>query len=107
LFFYDPDCNHCRDVAQQLAESEEMNVRIAEGDLRVLAVNIYGDEGRSLVHIPENWIHGVDLSGIEEHELYIVRSAPAIYLLDAEHKVLLKDCRTDEVEHLLATTVYE
>jgi hypothetical protein len=36
-----------------------------------------------------------------------VRSAPAIYLLDAEHKVLLKDCRTDEVEHLLATTVYE
>jgi thiol-disulfide isomerase/thioredoxin len=107
LFFYNPDCEHCSEAARELADNEEMNVRIADGDLRVLAVNIYSDEGRSRVDIPKNWIQGVDLSGIEEHELYIVRSVPTIYVLGADHKVLLKDCSTEDVEHLYAKAVYE
>jgi hypothetical protein len=107
LFFYDPDCEHCSEVANELAGNEEMNARIAEGNLRVLAVNIYGEEGANRVAIPSNWTRGVDLSGIEEHELYVVRSTPALYVLDAYHKVLLKDCDADDVEHLYAKAVYE
>ncbi len=107
LFFYDPDCHVCHDIAKQLAGQD-----ILTNDSDIAVVSIYPDidTNRWLAHrqaFPSNWKDMCSVNGeIAEKELFHLPVLPAIYLLDNNNFVILKDCKPDiliSVLHQLKT----
>lgn len=95
VIFYDPDCDHCRDVITEFRRSPEVTAMTADGSLGMLAVYYEGDQevwnhGKGL--IPDSWIDAVTPDDvIEEEALYTLSRQPTLYLLDNEGKVLVRD----------------
>lgn len=94
LIFYDPDCAHCSDILSYIAGDEQINSMVASGELTVLAV--YAEGKRDVWdgtknEMPRNWLVGYDLTGVLENDLYDLPAMPTLYLLDADHRVVLKD----------------
>lgn len=96
LFFYDPDCDHCREVMVELTDLGEY--------VNVLAVCVVDDEARwqqKLDLLPADWVAVLDCSGIMINDTYVIRSMPSIYLLDSERKVVLKNPSTEKLYNTL------
>ena len=97
LLFYDPDCDHCMQTIAELSGSPLLNGAIARGDLVVVAVYAGFDGSdraawlRTLDRLPSAWTVGFDLGTIYTRDLYVLRNLPALYLLDASRRVILKD----------------
>ena len=94
LIFYDPECPHCPEILSQIASHQGINRAIDEGKLGVLAIYTEGNRevwDRTKADMPGNWSVGYDLSGILDEEQYDLPAMPIIYLLDSEHRVILKD----------------
>ncbi len=95
VMFYDPDCDHCRDVITELKRSPDVACMIAGGKLGMLAVYYEGDDevwnhGKGL--IPDSWIDAVTPDDvIEDEALYTLNRQPTLYLIDNEGKVLVRD----------------
>ena len=73
LFFHDPDCPRCQAMASAMRSSRTIGTRLADGSLRVAAVDLSLN--------PE----------VEADTLYEIRATPAVYLLRADGTVVLKD----------------
>lgn len=105
LYFYNPDCENCREVTRNMKQSQVINGLISAGNLKVLAV--YPDEDKQawLNHIPEmpgTWIVGHDSGSIlKNEEIYDLKAIPCLYLLDKNKTVLLKDAVFEQVEAYL------
>ncbi|WP_300905132.1 DUF5106 domain-containing protein [uncultured Alistipes sp.] len=94
LLFYDPDCDHCREIMEALASSERLRSAIAAGGLTLLALYADGDRAawdRTKEQLPAAWIVGFDTGAIRTHELYVLPAMPTLYLLDRDKRVLVKD----------------
>lgn len=94
LFFYDSDCDHCQEVMADLQEDVVLRRLADAGDLTVLLVDTGGNRSaweRTCPTLPAAWISALDAEGVWEQELYVWRSLPALYLLDASKTVLLKE----------------
>ncbi len=94
LVFYDPECDNCAEIIEKLRYNRELNVKIASGQIKVLA--IYAEENidlwkKELAKMPSNWVVGRAVSKIKSLGLYVLRAMPAIYLLDGDKKVLKKE----------------
>lgn len=89
LVLYDPTCDNCHKIIDGLKDNAGINDAIAEGSLQVLAINLLCDESPS--ELPDTWMQGTDISGIQDRDLYIIRATPSLYLLDSEHRVVAKD----------------
>jgi thiol-disulfide isomerase/thioredoxin len=105
LFFYNPGCNNCKEVSDQLISSLSVQYFIKENKLKILA--LYPDEDIQawrayLSNVPEEWINAYDATmRIKDDEVYDLKAIPTIYLLDKEKKVLLKDPTFDALESYL------
>ena len=103
LFFSNPGCQSCKDIIDALCSRTYLDSMIQSGRLAI--VNIYIDEEIDTwlsyeKEYPRNWINAYDYKGvINSDELYFVRAIPSVYLLDSEHRILLKDA---PVERILA-----
>lgn len=73
LFFHDPDCPRCRAFAEAMRTSEAIDRRVAEGTLRIAAVDLSLN------------------SSVEADTLYEIRATPSVYLLRADGTVVLKE----------------
>jgi thioredoxin-related protein len=95
LFFYNPECDACRQYKEVLATSAAVNDQIKKGALKVLAVYIDKDLSvwkRHLPEMPKNWLQGRDEDEyLFKHHVYDLHAIPTMYLLDRHKKVLLKD----------------
>lgn len=97
LVFSDPDCARCRENMPQLVASKALR----DGRVRVLVV--YPDADTSLWRqakpdLPPNWTDAYSPEGEVMHRpLYHLPRLPALYLLDAEKHVLVKDGSLEEV----------
>jgi hypothetical protein len=97
LVFSDPDCARCREHMPQLMASKALR----DGRVRVLVV--YPDADTSLWRqakpdLPSNWTDAYSPEGEVMHRpLYHLPRLPALYLLDAEKHVLVKDGSLEEV----------
>lgn len=94
LLFYDPDCDHCREIMQALASSPRLRRAIAAGQLTVVALYADGDRAawdRTKEQLPAEWIVGFDTGAIREGELYVLPAMPTLYLLDRDKRVVVKD----------------
>lgn len=104
LVFYDPECEHCKEIIGTLAASELLTRLQAEGRLTVLAVDTESDAAtwnKTKTDIPQAWTVAKDESRIVERTLYSLPEMPVIYLLDKDKKVLLKAPTPDALEAYL------
>lgn len=105
LFFYNPDCENCESIKQQIEYSQQISQLLTNGQLKIIA--LYPDEDwdtwyKHKDELPESWINAYDKEQlINTKKLYDLRAIPCLYLLDKEKKVLLKDARLSEVEDYL------
>lgn len=99
----------CRDITEGIKGSTIISNLQQDGRLKVLA--IYPDENLEEWHkhyedIPSSWINSYDKGcHIERENLYNVNAIPALYLLDKDKIVLVKDStNVAEIEHVLNRT---
>lgn len=109
LFFYNPDCNMCKEVERHINSSQLFGSLLSLGRLTIVA--LYPDEDiaawkRHLSQIPAAWINGYDATGETFSELYDLRAIPNIYLLDRNKTVLLKDAEVGAIEQYLAEKAF-
>ena len=97
LLFYDPECAHCMEKVSELSSMEALNEALSGGWMCVVAVYSGMDVmsrvtwRRTLDRLPSAWIAGYDDGTVYTEDLYVLRSLPALYLLDSSGRVLLKD----------------
>jgi hypothetical protein len=105
LYFYDPACEDCQVLMEQLNASEILNRLIDEKRIRVLAV--YPEEDTAVwleqaEHVPQTWINGYDKdAAIYTKGLYRMMSLPVLYLLDRDKNIRLQTATADEIENEL------
>lgn len=106
LMFSNPECPLCGEIMRQIASSELLSVLMQSGVVKVLT--LYPDEDIShwrkyLDNIPKEWIRAYDKGQILTQErLYNLSAIPALYLLDKEKRVLIKDgTSVADIENLL------
>ncbi|MDE5709213.1 MAG: DUF5106 domain-containing protein [Alistipes sp.] len=95
LFGNNPGCPMCREIHDAICASPLLSELIASGRLIVLA--FYPDEDLSewyayREHMPAAWINAYDKGCVvRETSSYDLSAIPALYLLDRDKRVLLKD----------------
>lgn len=107
IYINNPGCSMCRDISEQLKQSQIISELLCNGRLKIVA--IYPDENLDEWHkhyseIPSSWINGYDKGcHIRRENLYNVSAIPALYLLDKEKIVLVKDStNVGEIEYILS-----
>ncbi len=95
LFFYNPECDACKQYKDLIVASKVIDAQIRIGALKVLAIYIGKDLSIWKKHLPEmpkNWIHGRDENEyLYKNNIYDLHAIPTICLLDKNKKVILKD----------------
>lgn len=95
LMFNNPGCPLCRELTDHITESPMLNELTELGRLRTIA--IYPDADLAAwrsyqPNMPSAWISGYDAGEVISRErLYDLRAIPALYLLDSQKRVLVKD----------------
>ena len=95
LFINNPGCPMCRDIREEITASPMLAKMIKQGRLQVLA--LYPDEDLAewreyRSQIPAAWINAYDAGcEIRNNDLYNLSAIPALYLLDRDKRVLVKD----------------
>ncbi|MEP7374588.1 MAG: thioredoxin-like domain-containing protein [Chitinophagaceae bacterium] len=107
LYFYNPECNACKEMKAALIASPIITDKVTSGELKILAIYIDKDEKIWLNHLddlPQDWIHGRDIDEyLYKNKVYDLRAIPTLYLLDKDKRVVLKDCvEVREIEKMLA-----
>ena len=95
LLLTDPECPMCRRTTEELLASPRLNELAERGTLRILTLYSGEDTAawrRSLSHAPRGWLHACDAAcTVRDEGIYDRRALPALYLLDREKRVLVKD----------------
>ncbi len=95
IFFNNPGCHMCKEITEALCASPMLNEMVENGRLKILA--LYPDEDLAewtayRENIPSKWLNAYDKgTTIRNGNLYDLKAIPALYLLDAEKRVLIKD----------------
>ena len=107
LVFFDPDCKACRQALFGLKHSSLVNQLISEEVLQVMTVNAGFEEElwrAMLGDMPETWMKTTTTVEMLDGKCYDLSSMPALYLLDADRKIMAKgyyaEQLTDILEHL-------
>lgn len=102
LLFYDPDCQTCEMVINEIEQSEIFNRVQDEKKLHIVAIMPWNDAQHWKEHqsqISKKWTNGFDRkSAVYEHDLYDIQAFPSLYLVDKDNKVLIKDGDYLEIE---------
>lgn len=107
LLFYDPDCDHCKEVMLELQSNQSLSSAIASGKLHVLAIYSGDDHDlwkRTASSLPKTWSVGYDAGTLQENGSYVIRTLPTLYLLDTNKQVILKEA---SITSLLSETGVE
>ena len=104
LIFYDPDCDHCKEIIATLCSDEVLNRMTSGGELTVVAV--YSGDERELwsehaPSLPAGWTVGYEPGDMQERGTYVLRAMPTLYLLDRDKKVILKDVLAEQLLYML------
>ena len=101
VMFYNPGCTECGRIEESIQHSEVFAPLIASGRLKVLA--IYPDENseawrKYLPQMPAGWTVGQAPMGKDGTAAYDLPGIPALYLLDRDKTVLLRNRPVDVIE---------
>ncbi len=90
LFFNNPDCTDCKRVKELFEDNRMPNTKI---------VAIYCDDDKELwrnTEYDKEWINGYSKK-VSDDKIYDLRAIPALYLLDKDKKVILKDATAEMI----------
>lgn len=94
LMFYDPDCENCKAVIENMKANDILREMIAKGEITVLAIYSGSEKAiwqKQAGELPKEWVVGYEPGVIDEDELYYWRATPTFYLLSPDKDVILKD----------------
>jgi len=102
LYFYDPDCGHCKEATPELYDAY---ADLQSKNVEVLAICTTTDGKRwheFIVDNDLNWINLADLEAKTHFKYYYdVRSTPTVYILDEDKKILLKKIATEDIPDVI------
>ena len=103
LYLNDPECSACQQTKEVLLQSDIIASWKDSGRMKILSVCTEGKtEGWKNIPAPQGWIDGCDeQKQLLQEDLYDLRNLPAIYLLDKEKKILLKNTTVSRLEQYL------
>lgn len=88
LIFYDPDCEHCKEIIDALSR---MSFTRGVGVLAIDAEDDAEAWENTKGSLPSGWTVGFATTPILERELYTLPASPTLYVLAADGTVILKD----------------
>lgn len=101
LFFTNPGCPACKEIAGRIEGNKILQGLISEGKLAVVSVYIDRDIAQwksYATEYPASWYCGYDQDySIRSEVRYNVRAIPSLYLLDSEKRVQMKDAPEERV----------
>lgn len=100
LLFYNPDCQNCHEVIENLSQSDLPN--------RLMVLAIDAEEDSELFEetkdeLPAEWTVGFAIDPIDEEEVYVFLSIPTLFLLSPDKTVLLKETDISEINRYLSS----
>ena len=104
LFLGDPECDICVQTKEELASSPIVKKMVDTKKLAVLSVCVEGKTDMwKETPAPKGWIDACDdKMAIYNKQLYEVKGLPVLYLLDGEHKVLMKNVQPEQLVRRLS-----
>jgi len=104
LVFFDPDCSNCRQALFGLKHSSLVKQLISEEVLQVMTVHV-GYEERlwrdMLGDMPETWVKTTTTVEMLDGKCYDLSSMPALYLLDADRKIMMRSSYAEDLTEVL------
>ena len=102
LYFNDPECDDCRMLIRQLTGSPLISQYVQSGQLKIITVYVNDDLEAWKKHandVLHTWIYAYDAEQTINNEIiYNIKQFPALYLLDKDKKVILKELNFDTLE---------
>ncbi len=112
VFFYDPDCSHCKEAAPKLLD---LRPYFEEKDIKLLAVSIEREKTKWMEFIKnqgfEVFNNGIDIHinpNTKKEEYYVdfynvfdVISTPTLFILDKDKKILVKKIGVEEIKSFI------
>lgn len=104
LLFASADCDECKRMKQNIDANTRLWMMLRRGTLSIVAITITEDETLwASTTVPERWVEGWDKEqNIEGNQLYDLTTKPRLYLLDSEHRIVLKNTTPSEVERYIS-----
>ena len=103
VFFYDPDCETCSSIKQDMRQTAWLAQKVAAGEVKVLTIYPDADIAlwrNRLNEMAGEWVNGYDKGQVLTMEQrYDLSSIPSFYLLDKDKKVVLKDADWGHIVH--------
>ena len=109
IYFFDPDCGHCRKESPKLVDFYNKNK--AKFDLEVFAVSADTSLQKMKDYIKEMKMNWITVNGPRTyqkepyHNLYYAETTPTIYILDNQKKVIARKLPVEKLDEFL--TNYE
>lgn len=100
LVLYDPECETCHEVIERVRNDSRLTPLVSRGTVRMLLVDVGEDYDlfrRDAAELPANWTVAYDRSRIMDNDIYIFDATPALYLLDADKKVIIREATVDQL----------
>ncbi len=103
LFFYDPDCGHCKKEVPLVKETLE---KYKDKEVKVYAVCTEFDQDMWLDFIDEQgidqWINVIDLDNISNFRgKYNIMGTPRLFVLDSKKKIIAKQIDAEALDSIL------
>jgi len=103
LYFYDPDCGHCKKKTPVLKELYD--TKLKDMGVEVVATNIKKEVDKWKKYIKEqklNWINLADPNVRSNFRYeYNLETTPIIYVLDNQKKIIAKKLDVDQIEEFI------
>ncbi len=102
VFFYDPDCGHCRESTPTMKAFYEKN----KANVQIYAASVARAPERWKKYIHdfgvEEWVHGYDYSSrIDFRKDFDVSNTPVIYVLDQDKKIIARRLPVEQLDSFL------
>ena len=102
LYFYDPDCGHCKKATPQLRNSYE---RLKQKNVEVIGACTVTDIDKWKSYIKENhlnWINAADPYLQSNFRAdYDIKSTPTIYVLNKDKEIIAKRIGVEQIEDFI------
>jgi peroxiredoxin len=106
LYFYDPDCGHCKKTTPKLVNSYQ---RLKQQDVEVIAACTETDIEKWKKYIKDNklvWINAADPNLQSNFRAeYDIKSTPTVYVLNREKEIIAKRIGVEQIEDFISRMI--
>jgi peroxiredoxin len=103
LYFYDPDCGHCKTKTPMLRDL--YNEKLKDMGVEVIAANIKKDVDKWKKYIRDQKLNWVNLSDPNMRSNFRyefnIETTPQLFILDAEKKIIAKKLDVEQIEDFI------